>query len=502
MSAPATPAQPSETPQEDRYAYKFGQEGITFDDVLLLPRHSQVLPHEVSVETQLTRRVRLNIPFVSAAMDTVTETNMAVALAREGGIGVIHKNMPVDAQAEMVRKVKRSESGMIVDPITLPPTATVGDADRLMAEYRISGVPITDPGGRLLGIITNRDMRFVENLATPIQDVMTRENLVTVPVGTTLDEAQSIFKRHRIEKLLVTDDAGLLKGLITIKDLTKRVKYPRAAKDDLGRLRVAAAIGVSADLMDRAGALVAAGVDVLVLDSAHGHSQGILNALSRVKDHFDVDVIAGNVATRGGARDLIAAGADAVKVGIGPGSICTTRVVTGVGVPQISAIFEASSAALEAGIPVIADGGIKQTGDVPKAIAAGASAVMMGSMLAGTDEAPGETVLRDGRRYKSYRGMGSLGAMDQGSADRYFQGGSRKFVPEGIEGIVAYKGTAGEVLYQFVGGLRSSMGYCGAADLATLRDTAQFVRITGASLVESHPHGVTITREAPNYGGK
>ncbi|AKH16434.1 inosine-5'-monophosphate dehydrogenase [Deinococcus arenae] len=499
MSAPATPA-PADT-QQDRFSYKFGQEGITFDDVLLQPRHSQVLPHEVDLGAQLTRRVRLNIPFVSAAMDTVTETNMAVAMAREGGIGVIHKNMPIDAQAEMVRKVKRSESGMIVDPITLPPHATVGEADRMMGEYRISGVPITDPQGKLLGIITNRDMRFVDDLSTPVRDVMTSRDLVTVPVGTTLEEAQEIFKRHRIEKLLVVE-GELLRGLITIKDLTKRVKYPRAAKDSMGRLRVAAAIGVGADLMDRAGALVQAGADVLVLDSAHGHSQGILTALSRVKETFDVDVIAGNVATRAGARDLILAGADAVKVGIGPGSICTTRVVTGVGVPQITAIFEASSAALEAGIPIIADGGIKQTGDVPKAIAAGASVVMMGSMLAGTDEAPGESILRDGRRYKSYRGMGSLGAMDQGSADRYFQSGSRKFVPEGIEGIVAYKGTAGEVIYQFVGGLRSSMGYCGAPDLGTLRDTAQFVRITGASLVESHPHGVTITKEAPNYGGR
>ncbi|MDB5046834.1 MAG: inosine-5-monophosphate dehydrogenase [Deinococcus sp.] len=508
MSAPATaPTQtslPEETPSggSDRFNYKFGQEGITFDDVLLQPRHSTVLPHEVNVEAQLTRRVRLNIPFVSAAMDTVTELAMAVAMAREGGIGVIHKNMTIDAQAEMVRKVKRSESGMIVDPITLPPHATVGDADRLMGEYRISGVPITDPNGLLLGIITNRDMRFVDDLTTPIADVMTRENLITVPVGTTLEQAHEMFKRNRIEKLLVTDEGGMLRGLITIKDLTKRVKYPRAAKDHLGRLRVAAAIGVSADLMDRAAALVQSGVDVLVLDSAHGHSQGILNALSRVKEQFDVDVIAGNIATRAGARDLILAGADAIKVGIGPGSICTTRIVTGVGVPQITAIFEATSVALEAGIPVIADGGIKQTGDVPKAIAAGASIVMMGSMLAGTDESPGETVLRDGRRYKSYRGMGSLGAMDQGSSDRYFQSGSRKFVPEGIEGIVAYRGTASEVIYQFVGGLRSSMGYCGAPDLQAMRDHAQFVRITGASLVESHPHGVTITREAPNYGGK
>ncbi|THF72017.1 IMP dehydrogenase [Deinococcus sp. Arct2-2] len=486
----------------DRFNYKFAQEGITFDDVLLQPRHSTVLPHEVNVEAQLTRRVRLNIPFVSAAMDTVTELAMAVAMAREGGIGVIHKNMTIDAQAEMVRKVKRSESGMIVDPITLPPHATVGDADRLMGEYRISGVPITDPNGLLLGIITNRDMRFIDDLTTPIADVMTRENLITVPVGTTLEQAHEMFKRNRIEKLLVTDEGGMLRGLITIKDLTKRVKYPRAAKDHLGRLRVAAAIGVSADLMDRAAALVQSGVDVLVLDSAHGHSQGILNALSRVKEQFDVDVIAGNIATKAGARDLILAGADAIKVGIGPGSICTTRIVTGVGVPQITAIFEASGVAQEAGIPVIADGGIKQTGDVPKAIAAGASIVMMGSMLAGTDESPGETVLRDGRRYKSYRGMGSLGAMDQGSSDRYFQSGSRKFVPEGIEGIVAYRGTASEVIYQFVGGLRSSMGYCGAPDLQAMRDHAQFVRITGASLVESHPHGVTITREAPNYGGK
>ncbi|WP_324295862.1 IMP dehydrogenase [Deinococcus radiophilus] len=487
--------------QASRFAYKFGREGMTFDDVLLTPRHSSVLPNDVNIQTQLTRRVRLNIPFISAAMDTVTETQMAVALAREGGIGVIHKSMPIDAQAEMVRKVKRSESGMITDPITLPSTATVGEADRLMGEYRISGVPIMDAEGHLQGIITNRDMRFVDDLNTPVYDVMTKENLVTVPVGTTLEQAREIFKQHRIEKLLVTDAEGHLRGLITIRDLTKRMKYPNAAKDDLGRLRVAAAIGVSKDLMDRAAALVAAGADVLVLDSAHGHSRGILQALEQVKARFDVDVIGGNIATRQGAQDLILAGADAVKVGIGPGSICTTRVVTGVGVPQITAIFEASAAAMEAGIPVIADGGIKQTGDVPKAIAAGASAVMVGSMLAGTDEAPGEMVLRDGRRYKSYRGMGSLGAMGEGSSDRYFQSGTRKYVPEGIEGIVAYRGTAGEVLYQFAGGLKSSMGYCGAPDLDTLRRDAQFVRITGASLVESHPHGVTITKEAPNYGG-
>ena len=484
---------------EDRFAYKFGREGITFDDVLLLPRHSLVLPRDVNVQAQLTRRVRLNIPFVSAAMDTVTETAMAVAMAREGGIGVIHKNMGIDAQAEMVRKVKRSESGMIVDPITLPPTSSVREADRLMAEYKISGVPITDAEGKLLGIITNRDMRFIDDLDQPIGNVMTRENLVTVAVGTDLEEARELFKRNRIEKLLVTE-GEYLRGLITIKDIEKTVKYPNAAKDDLGRLRVAAAIGVSTDLMDRAAALVQAGADVLVLDSAHGHSQGILSALEQIKTRFDVDVIAGNIATKEGTQALIDAGADAVKAGIGPGSICTTRVVTGVGVPQITAIFEASEAAREAGIPIIADGGIKQTGDAAKAIAAGASAVMMGSMLAGTDEAPGEVVLRDGRRYKSYRGMGSLGAMDQGSSDRYFQEkGSKKFVPEGIEGIVAYRGTAGEVVYQFVGGLRSSMGYCGAPDLDTLRREAQFVRISSASLIESHPHGVTITQEAPNY---
>ncbi|AFZ65935.1 inosine-5''-monophosphate dehydrogenase [Deinococcus peraridilitoris DSM 19664] len=483
----------------DRFAYKFSQDGITFDDVLLLPRHSEVLPNEVQLETQLTRRVRLNIPFLSSAMDTVTETNMALAMAREGGIGVIHKNMPVDAQAEMVRKVKRSEAGMIVDPITLPITATVADAEHLMSEYRISGVPITAEDGRLLGIITNRDMRFVTDMTTPVRDIMTSQDLVTVPVGTRLEEAQEIFKQHRIEKLLVVDEQYKLTGLMTIKDIMKRIKYPRAAKDDLGRLRVAAAVGNSPDLMDRAAALVQSGVDVLVLDSAHGHSRGILSALERLKTRFDVDIVAGNIATKSGARDLIAAGADAVKVGIGPGSICTTRVVTGVGVPQISAIFEASEVALEAGIPIIADGGIKQTGDVPKAIVAGASTVMIGSMFAGTDEAPGEVVLREGRRFKSYRGMGSMGAMDQGSSDRYFQSGSKKFVPEGIEGIVGYKGTVGEVLYQLVGGLRSAMGYCGAPDLDTLRVEAQFVRITGASLVESHPHDVLITQEAPNY---
>lgn len=483
----------------DRFDYKFGRDGITFDDVLLIPRYSEVLPHQVNLETQLTRNIRLNIPLMSAAMDTVTEAAMAVSMAREGGIGVIHKNMPIELQAEMVRKVKRSEVGMITDPITLPLHATVGDADSMMGEYRISGVPIVDDEGTLLGIVTNRDMRFVEDMNTPVRDVMTSENLVTVPVGTTLTEAKEIFTHHRIEKLLVVDDEFKLKGLITIKDIMKKIKYPRAAKDNLGRLRVAAAIGVSADLLERSAALVAAGVDVLVLDSAHGHSKGILDALRSVKANFQVDVIAGNIATAEGAEALIAAGADAVKVGIGPGSICTTRVVTGVGAPQISAVFEAAEAARAHGVPVIADGGIKQTGDIPKAIASGASVVMLGSMLAGTDEAPGETILRDGRRFKSYRGMGSLGAMDQGSSDRYFQTGTRKFVPEGIEGIVPYKGSASEVLYQMVGGLRSSMGYCGTANIASLQNDAQFVRITMAGLIESHPHDVTITKEAPNY---
>ncbi|MBB6097335.1 IMP dehydrogenase [Deinobacterium chartae] len=483
----------------ERFEYKFGHEGITFDDVLLLPRYSEVLPNMVNLEARLTRNIRLNIPLISAAMDTVTEAQMAIAMAREGGIGVIHKNMPAELQAEMVRKVKRSEAGMITDPITLPATARVADAEAIMSEYRISGVPITADDGRLVGIVTNRDLRFVTDMTTPISEVMTRENLVTVPVGTSLEEAEEIFKQHRIEKLLVVDEAYKLTGLITIKDIMKKIKYPRAAKDRYGRLLVAAAIGVSKDLEERAAALVAAGVDVLVLDSAHGHSKNILDALRLVKSKFEVDVIAGNIATADGARALIEAGADAVKVGIGPGSICTTRVVTGVGVPQISAVLEVAEEADKYGVPVIADGGIKQTGDIPKAIAAGASVVMVGSMLAGTDEAPGETILRDGRRFKTYRGMGSLGAMDQGSSDRYFQSGTKKFVPEGIEGIVAYKGAAGEVIYQMVGGLRSAMGYCGAPDLETLRRDAQFVRITMAGLIESHPHDVTITKEAPNY---
>ncbi|WP_034342103.1 IMP dehydrogenase [Deinococcus misasensis] len=483
----------------DAFQYKFGKEGITYDDVLLVPRYSEVLPNQVSVKTRLTKNITLNIPLISAAMDTVTETQMAVTMAREGGIGVIHKNMPIHDQAEMVRKVKRSEAGMITDPITLPITATVGDAEKLMGEYRISGVPIVEDNGKLIGIITNRDMRFVTDYSLSVSDVMTKENLVTVPVGTTLEQAEQIFKQHRIEKLLVVDESFKLTGLITIKDIMKKIKYPHAAKDKYGRLLVAAAIGVSPDVEERAAALVAAGADVLVLDSAHGHSKGIIDVLKMIKARFQVDVIAGNVATAEGTLDLIKAGADGVKVGIGPGSICTTRVVTGVGVPQVSAVFEAAQAALEHGVPIIADGGIKQTGDVPKAIVAGASVVMMGSMLAGTDEAPGELILREGRRFKTYRGMGSEGAMNKGSSDRYFQSGTKKFVPEGIEGIVAYKGSAGEVIYQVVGGLRAAMGYCGAPDIEALKRDAQFVRITMAGLIESHPHDVTITKESPNY---
>lgn len=483
-------------------------EGLTFDDVLLLPDYSEVLPKEVSVRTRLTKRLFLNIPILSAAMDTVTEAEMAIAMAREGGLGVIHKNLSIEAQAAMVRKVKRSEAGMIQDPVTLPPTATLEDAERLMREYRIGGLPVVDVYGRLLGLVTNRDLRFERDLKRPVTEVMTPvERLVTARPGTTLEEAEELLRRHKVEKLPLVDESGRLKGLITLKDIVKRRQYPNAVKDAQGRLLVGAAVGASKDLPERAQALVEAGVDVLVLDSAHGHSKGILEALAYLKETFGerVEVIAGNVATREGARALAERGADAVKVGIGPGSICTTRVVTGVGVPQITAILQAVAGVKDLDVPVIADGGIKYTGDVAKAIAAGAHAVMLGSMLAGTDEAPGEEVLKDGRRYKLYRGMGSLGAMRQGSADRYFQDPdkgeteAKKLVPEGIEGMVPYKGPVADVLYQIVGGLRSAMGYVGAPDIETFRKKARFVRMTMAGLVESHPHDVVVVKEAPNY---
>ncbi len=477
-------------------------EALTFDDVLLLPAHSTVLPREVATATRFSRNLRLEIPLVSAAMDTVTETKMAIAMARQGGIGVVHKKMSVEAQAEMVRKVKRSESGMIVDPITLGRGATVGDAEHLMSEYRISGVPIVEPDGRLVGILTNRDLRFETDPGKNVTELMTSEHLVTVPVGTTLEKARDILRHHKVEKLLVVDDANVLRGLITIKDIMKKLEFPLAAKDELGRLRVAAAVGVAQDLEARAAALVEAGVDALVLDSAHGHSQGILDALTYLKESYAVDVVAGNIATPEAARDLIDRGADGVKVGVGPGSICTTRVVTGVGMPQLSAILQIATVTFEAGVPLVADGGIKFSGDVAKALAAGADCVMMGSMLAGTSEAPGEDILRDGRRYKAYRGMGSLGAMESGSADRYFQEDSKKLVPEGIEGMVAFKGPVEDVLYQMVGGLRSAMGYCGAPGIAELQRGARFVTITQASLVESHPHDVTVTKDAPNYSLK
>ncbi len=479
---------------------------LTFDDVLLVPARSSVLPKDVDLGTRFTPGVALSAPLVSAAMDTVTETEMAIAMARNGGIGVIHKKMSVAQQAEMVRKVKRSQSGMIVDPITLGTDAKVGDAQRLMREYRISGVPIVAEGGRLVGILTNRDLRFVDDPARSVTELMTSRDLVTVPVGTGLAAAREILREHRIEKLLVVDDDFRLRGLITIKDINKAVEYPSSAKDELGRLRVAAAVGVSPDLEARASALVEAGVDVLVLDSAHGHSQGILDALAYLKESFTVEVVAGNIATAEAAADLVERGADGVKVGIGPGSICTTRVVTGVGMPQLSAILAVADVTRGAGVTLIADGGVKYSGDVAKALAAGADTVMMGSLLAGTTEAPGEEVLRDGRRYKAYRGMGSLGAMSGGSADRYFQEDNAKdrakLVPEGIEGVVAYKGPVRDILYQLTGGVRSAMGYCGAPDLPTLQGSARFVTITQASLVESHPHDVTITADAPNYSVK
>jgi IMP dehydrogenase len=474
---------------------------LTFDDVLLVPRHSSVHPREVSTKSSLTRTIPLNIPLLSAAMDTVTEAEMAIAMARAGGLGVIHKNMTVDRQAAEVDRVKRSESGMIMNPITLGPDRPIREAAGLMKRFRISGVPIVDGSGKLIGIITNRDLQFERDLDRPIHSAMTRDNLVTAPVGTTLDEAERILARHRIEKLPVVDDQGGLKGLITVKDIFKRQQFPDANKDRHGRLRVAAALGGGPDALPRARALLDAGCDVLVVDSAHGHSDGVLAVIDQVRQAFpDAQLVGGNVATESGARELVRRGVDAIKVGIGPGSICTTRVVTGVGVPQVTAIVDSVRGA--DGTPVIADGGIKYSGDIVKAIAAGAASVMMGSMLAGTEESPGESVLAEGRRFKMIRGMGSLSAMQDGSADRYFQDGElapSKMVPEGIEGRVPYRGPVSDVLFQMVGGLRSGMGYCGAADLPALRRDTEMIQITAAGLRESHPHDVTITREAPNY---
>lgn len=481
---------------------KFSREGLTFDDVLLIPAHSEVLPNNVDLSVELAENIHLNIPIMSASMDTVTESEMAIGMARQGGLGVIHKNMTIEQQAEEVRRVKRSENGVIFDPFYLTPGDLVQDAENLMARYRISGVPIveTRENLKLVGIITNRDMRFIRDYNQPISAVMTHEDLVTAPVGTSVEEAESILDEHRIEKLPLIDSEGKLSGLITIKDIEKIEEYPNAAKDKHGRLLVAAAIGITNDTYERAEALIAADVDALVIDTAHGHSEGVIRKIKEIRDTYpDVTIIAGNVATAEGTRALFEVGVDVVKVGIGPGSICTTRVIAGVGVPQITAIYEAASVAREYGKPIIADGGIKYSGDIVKAMAAGGHVVMLGSMLAGTDESPGEFEIYQGRRYKTYRGMGSLAAMEKGSSDRYFQTEANKLVPEGIEGRVAAKGSVRDIIFQMVGGIRSGMGYVGAGNLQALRDEAQFVRMTGAGLVESHPHDVNITKEAPNY---
>ena len=482
---------------------KFGREGFTFDDVLLVPAESHVLPNDVSTRARLTRSIDLAIPIVSAAMDTVTEARLAIALAREGGIGVVHRNLSIAAQVAEVDKVKRSESGMIVEPVTLPPNAPVRAAHELMARYKVSGVPITDPEGILVGILTNRDLRFESDVAQPISALMTSRNLVTAPVGTTLAEAEEILHRNKIEKLPVVDADGRLRGLITVKDIQKKIEFPDATKDDQGRLRAAAAVGVGPDALERAEALVGAGADVIVVDTAHGHSQGVLEMARRIKDAVSVEVVAGNIATAEAARALLDAGADALKVGVGPGSICTTRVVAGVGVPQVSAIHDVASVAADQGAPVIADGGLTSSGDIAKAIGAGSDAVMVGSLLAGVEESPGDVILVQGERFKEYRGMGSLGAMKARgfSKDRYFQGDVEdveKLIPEGIEGRTAYKGPLQHVVHQLVGGLRQAMGYCGAATIDEMK-RARFVRITAAGLRESHPHDVTITKEAPNY---
>ena len=485
------------------YGAKFVKEGLTFDDVLLIPAESDVLPNEVDLSTNLTKNIKLNIPLMTSAMDTVTESNMAIAIAREGGIGVIHKNMTIEDQATEVDKVKRSENGVITNPFFLSPQHTAMDAEGLMRKYKISGVPICEADGTLVGILTNRDMRFMTDYSVRIADVMTpKEKLVTAMAGTTLEEAKKILMASKVEKLPLVDKNGKLTGLVTIKDIEKSVKYPNTARDKEGRLLCAAAIGVTNDMLDRAGALVNSQVDALILDSAHGHSKNILKAIDKVKNAFpEISLIAGNVATAEGTEALIKAGADAVKVGIGPGSICTTRVVAGIGVPQITAIYDSAEMADKYGIPIIADGGIKYSGEIVKAIAAGGSVVMVGSLVAGCEESPGETEIYQGRQFKVYRGMGSLGAMNKGSADRYFQNGTKKFVPEGVEGRVPYKGAVGDTVFQMMGGLRSGMGYVGCHNISELRTNAKFVKITGAGLVESHPHDVYITKEAPNYSG-
>lgn len=483
-------------------AEKFSKEGLTFDDILLIPAHSQVLPKDVSLKTRLTKKISLNIPLLSAGMDTVTDARMAIAVAREGGVGIIHKNMSIAEQAAEVDKVKRSENGVIVDPFHLGPDNAVQEAVQLMAHYHISGVPVTE-NGRLIGIVTNRDVRFESDYAQPIKNIMTSKNLVTAPEGTTLADAQQIMKKAKVEKLPIVDKAGLLKGLITIKDIKKNIEFPSAAKDSRGRLLCGAAIGVTDNALDRLDALVKAQIDVAVLDTAHGHSQNVLTMIKKVKEKYpELQLIAGNVATAEGTRALIEAGADCIKVGIGPGSICTTRIVAGVGVPQITAIYDCAQEADQHGIPIIADGGVKYSGDIVKAIAAGASTIMLGSLFAGCEEAPGEVEILHGRRFKTYRGMGSLGAMEAGSKDRYFQSEARKFVPEGVEGRIPYHGTVKEVVYQLLGGLRSGMGYCGTPAIEDLRRDGRFVKITQAGLTESHPHDIQITKETPNYTTK
>ncbi|BDG45448.1 MULTISPECIES: IMP dehydrogenase [Parageobacillus] len=481
---------------------KFAKEGLTFDDVLLIPAKSDVLPRDVDVTTKLSETLQLNIPIISAGMDTVTEAEMAIAMARQGGLGIIHKNMSIEQQAEQVDKVKRSERGVITDPFFLTPEHQVYDAEHLMSKYRISGVPIVNNAEeqKLVGIITNRDLRFIQDYSTKISDVMTKENLITAPVGTTLEEAEKILQKYKVEKLPLVDENGVLKGLITIKDIEKVIEFPNSAKDAKGRLLVGAAVGVTADTMIRVKKLVEANVDVIVVDTAHGHSKGVLETVRKIREQYpDLNIIAGNVATAEATRDLIEAGANIIKVGIGPGSICTTRVVAGVGVPQITAIYDCATEARKHGVPIIADGGIKYSGDIVKALAAGAHAVMLGSLLAGVSESPGETEIYQGRRFKVYRGMGSVAAMEKGSKDRYFQEDNKKFVPEGIEGRVPYKGPLADTIYQLVGGLRAGMGYCGTRNLEELREKTQFIRMTSAGLRESHPHDVQITKEAPNY---